>query len=89
MPIGRETNYRDPVEPFTIDDVDFDDALERAAIAAQRMTFASPAEAASLFARSQRPALAYTWAAIDAPLRQLWRQRADVVLAAHADTAGR
>lgn len=88
MPIGRETNYRDLVEPFTADDVDFTDPLERAAIAAQRMTFTSPAEASSLFAPSQQAELAYTWTRIEATMRQLWRKRAAVILAAHAGEAG-
>lgn len=84
MPIGQETNYRDPVEPFTADDVDFDDPLERAAIALERLEYTLPPEVLSHFARSLQHELAYTWARLEPGQRQRHRKRAAAIIGAHA-----
>lgn len=85
---GRERNYRDPVELDLNGEVNLDDPLERAAIAAHRMTFATPEDVASDFGRAQGR-LMDTWLALEPATRQLWRRRADVTIRAHNGKGGK
>lgn len=87
-PVGRDSNYRDPADPFTIDDVDLTDPLERAAIALHRTTFEVAAEVAGHFTGPGEHALAYSWAAQEPTTRRRYRVIADVVVQAHATPRG-
>jgi hypothetical protein len=83
--VGRDRGYQDPPGLDGDEDaVDFDDPLERAAMVLQRMTFATPEEAASLIGGEHgRRELAYTWARLEPATRRLYRLRADVALGAY------
>jgi hypothetical protein len=82
-PVGRMTGYRDPPELELERYVDLDDPLELAAIAAHRMTFATPDEVSSLLAGEYGlEDLETVWLAQEPATRQLHRRRADVVIAA-------
>lgn len=83
--VGRDNHYRDPVELAERGIVDFEDPLERAAIAAHRLSFATPAEVVSLLTGEEgREALRYTWLRLLPTDRQFHRHRADVITQAHA-----
>lgn len=81
--VGRDTAYLDPAG-FSEETVNLDDPLEVAAIAAHRLTFATPDEVASLLTIHREAELRYTWAAHPEDVRQLHRRRAAVVLNARA-----
>lgn len=88
MTPDARSNHLDPADPFVEDDVDFDDPIERAAIAMHRLTFEVAPEVAGRFAPSGEPALAYTWARLRPPERQRFRRMADVIVRAHETPRG-
>jgi hypothetical protein len=64
--------------------VDFDDPLECAAIAAHRMTFATPEDVGGMLTGPHgRDELACTWLRLEAHERHLWRRRAAIILAGY------
>lgn len=85
--VGRDYNYRDPVALEVEHKVDFEDPLERAAIAMHRSTFEVCADVAgALTSEHGRQGLRFTWLRLEAVDRQRWRRRADLVVQAHAGT---
>jgi hypothetical protein len=76
----RDRNYRDPVGGVRLD---WDDAVERVAIAGHFMSWNTPEAVASMLAtESSRAAMSDLWAAMQPSARQLYRRRAAIVLAA-------
>lgn len=85
--VGREHNYRDPVALEVEHKVDFEDPLERAAIAMHRCTFEVAADVAgALTSEHGRDELRATWLRLEAVDRQRWRRHADLVVQSHDGT---
>lgn len=81
--VGPDRGYQDPKTELD----ELNDPLERAAILLHRFTFATVPDAVSLFSSpSGRDELVYSWRAQDQATRQLYRRRADAVLAIHDAT---
>lgn len=87
--VGRDRNYQDP-DSFgaapTPDDVlavILADPLERAAVVAERMGYATPEDVVGMLTSPAGQAeLAYTWSRQRKSTRQLWRRRAHAIAAA-------
>jgi hypothetical protein len=79
----RTRNYRDPAGLATIT-LDWDDDVERVAIAAHFLTWNTPEAVASMVGTpTSRSAMADVWAAIRPPERQLLRRRAAILIAVY------
>jgi hypothetical protein len=75
----RDRNYRDPVGGVRLD---WDDDVQRVALAAHYLSWNTPEQVVSLVASpTSRPAMRGLWAALRPHDRQLYRRRAAVLLA--------